>query len=280
VTRRVIAALAALVLAAVGGILVLAYANRADQRAVGDQETVEVLVASEPLSSGTPAESLDELVETALVPRAVVTDSTLTDLEDVEGLILSVDIAAGEQLYESRFLGEDELRARGETTLPEGTEELHQVTIPLAKARALGGNVAPGDTVGVFMSYDATESGGYVLNEDGTIERGQAEGEAEDSGDTSINMTHLTLHKVPVVRVEGAYVPPPPRAQDEEGTEAQAAEDTVYVTLALDAPDAERLVFGMEWGQLWLSYEPEEADEEGTEVVVVVIPNEARDVFQ
>jgi pilus assembly protein CpaB len=278
VTRRVIAAIAALILAAIGVVLVLSYANRADERALADQETVDVFIATEAVAAGITAEDLEQLVESQPVPRAVVVDGAITDLEDIEGLVLTTDLASGEQLVQTRFLTEEELRARGETTLPEGAEALHQVTIPLDKARALGGNVAPGDSVGVFMSFDATSSGGFVLGEDGQISPvPQDEGGGES---VSISTTHLTLHKVPVVRVEGAYVAPPARAQDAEDAADESAEDTIFVTLALAAPDAERLVFGMEWGQVWLSFEPEEADEEGTDPIVITIPDEARDVFE
>jgi pilus assembly protein CpaB len=41
----------------------------------------------------------------------------------------------------------------------------------------------------------------------------------------------------------------------------------VLVTLALTAPDAEQLVWGMENGSVWLSAEPTDATEDGTRVV-------------
>jgi pilus assembly protein CpaB len=278
VARRIIAAVAALILAAVGVVLVLSYANRADERAIQDQATVDVLVTTESVPAGTAVEDMEGLVEEATVPQALVTAGTLTDLSSVEGLVVVSQVAAGEVLHEGRFLDPNDVRAAGVIALPDGTEEMHQVTVPLGKARALGGNIAPGDTVGIFMSFDATASGAFVMGPDGQIE--QLDSEA-DSSSASISMTHLSLHKVPVVRVEGAYVPPPPMAQDDEDQAGSAsAEDTIFVTLALEAPDAETLVFGMEWGEVWLSYEPEDADEDGTEVVVVTIPNEARDVFQ
>lgn len=261
--RRVLAAVAALVLAIVGALLVVGYAQRADQRATAAQETVEVLVASEALAGGTKAAELEDLVEVKLVPQGVVVQGAIDSLSDVKGHVLTDDLAPGEQLHTARFASQEELRAQGETPLPEGVKDLHQVTIPLDKARALGGSIAAGDTVGVFMSFDAKETGG------------------EEGSGQQVSMTHLTLHKVPVVRVEGAYVAPPSRAQDDEEDAAeQTAEDTIFVTLAMPAPDAERLVFGMEWGEIWLSYEPENADENGTQEVVVTLPDEARDIFQ
>lgn len=52
------------------------------------------------------------------------------------------------------------------------------------------------------------------------------------------------------------------------------------MTLALSAPDAEKLVFGMEWGTVWLSYEPEDANEDGTDIVVLTPQTDVRDVFE
>lgn len=265
--RRVIAAVAALILAGVGIVLVLAYASNADERAMADMETVDVLVATGPIAEGTRADQLTGLVEVRAVPRNFLTSGTVDELEDLEGRLLTTPLAAGEQLQAARFSTPEELRAQNEFELPEEAEDLHQVTVPLANPRALGGNIAPGDTVGVFVSI-------------------------EPKGEDAPSMTHLTLHKVLVVRVEGGYVEAPPVASpDDEDAEPgegatggpeeeQAAADTVLVTLALEAPDAERLVFGMEWGQVWLSYEPEDADENGTQVVVVTIPDDARDVYE
>ena len=156
---------------------------------------------------------------------------------------------------------------------------MHQVTIPLNNPRALGGNISAGDRVGVFMSFDIDGGTGFVMSPDGAVERVPVdEEEGEGAGSGSVSTTHLTLHKVLVARVEGGFVAPPPGDGEEES--AQEAQDTINVTLALDAPDAERLVFAAEYGLVWLSLEPEGASEDGTGVVMVTVPNEGRNVYQ
>src|SRR5690606_9085940 len=111
----------------------------------------------------------------------------------------------------------------------------------------LGGNITLGDTVGGFMSFEVEGAGEYALQPDGSVTPVFDESEDGDDGgggNSSISMTHLSLHKVPVVRVEGGAVAPPPDSEEEQG---QAAQDTINVTLAVPAPDAEKLVFAMEF---------------------------------
>lgn len=109
-----------------------------------------------------------------------------------------------------------------------------QVTIALEPVRALGGQLRKGDSVGVTISFDSPET------------------------------THLVLHKVKVtdVRTADGQTVTSPAA----GT-APAA--TMLVTLAVDAPSMEKVVFGAEHGRLWLSWEPKEANESGTKVQTV-----------
>jgi pilus assembly protein CpaB len=278
--KRIIAAVAAIVLAVVAAVLVMGYASRADERALADMETVEVLVTKEQIPKGTPAEQLGDLVEFRNVPVQFLVDGAADDLNDLKGLAHS-ELAGGEQITTADFITEEALRAEGDFDLPEDAKDLHQVTVPLDNPRALGGNIAPGDTVGVFISIEASNADPEDVVER-NAEQGSSEtdgtGSEEDAAD-SVSMTHLALHKVLVVRVEGGYVAPP-AAGEGSAEEVKGPEDVIHVTLALDAHDAETLVFGMEWGTVWLSLEPEDASEEGTEVVVVTIPNQWRDVYE
>lgn len=268
--KRVLAAIAALVLGLVGVVLVIAYANRADERALAGMETVEVLVARETVPEGLTGADVADYVEAKKVPLAFVAEGALDDLRDVSDLVLTAELNPGEQLTNARFATPEETRARGTFQLPEEAKKLHQVTVPLSKPRALGGDIAPGDTVGVFMSFDVSEADGYVLGSDGRVRRQETSDDA--SGACSMSITHIGLHKVLVVRVDGGAVP--------SGDEEQKAENEVLVTLALEAPDAEQLVFALEFGEVWLSLEPEDASEDGTGPVVVTVPDEARNVFE
>ncbi len=108
----------------------------------------------------------------------------------------------------------------------------HQLTLQLPATRVVGGHVAAGDTVGLFVSSEG--------------------------------QTHLRLHKILVTRVEGGYTV----VQNEDGSEStQPAADTLMVTVAVPTEHAELVVNAAEFHGIWLSLEPEDAPEDGTRVV-------------
>lgn len=284
--RRVLAALAAVILAAIGVLLVVNYAQRADERALEGMQTEDVYVAVADIPEGTPSAQLTDFVEAQAIPTQFQVPGRITDLADLEGRVAQTQIGSGEQLQSRHFATPEQLRSRGDFELPEDAQDLHQLTIPLANPRALGGSIAAGDTVGVFGSFELDVEGSYAVDEDGNVIRvtedeTQADGaEGEETGD-QFDLTDLLLHKVLVVRVEGGYVAPAPGlgADDDEPSD-QGAADTIHVTLALEAEDAARVVFAMEFGSLWLSLEPEGASDEDTPSIVISVPDQARNVIE
>ena len=57
------------------------------------------------------------------------------------------------------------------------------------------------------------------------------------------------------------------QAAGDESKAAGAPTGKLLVTLALDAPSVERVVFAAEHGTVWLSAEPSDAPEDGTKIV-------------
>lgn len=283
--RRVIAAIVAIALAAIGFVLVINYANRADERAMEGMETDEVLFAVETIPQGTSVEDLGDLVEARAVPKSFLASEPVTDLDELAGRVAVTDIVAGEQLQQARFASADEVRGRGSFQLPEDAQNLHQITVPLPTARALGGDVAPGDTVGVFISLDAEFNNELYVDEDGNVQFTDQADSSSDEGDSSDNtaslsLTKLVLEKVLVTRVQGGYVPSstPSDEGEDEGDSEPANE--ILVTLALEGGQAEQLVYGMEFGTVWLSYEPDTAEEDDDDVKVVQLPDRVGNVLE
>ncbi|WP_431473674.1 hypothetical protein [Ornithinimicrobium sp. W1665] len=101
--RRVVAAVLALSLAVVGILLVISYANRADERALGDQETVDVLMATEAIPQGTPADEMGETVEVRQIPRAYVVEDAVAAVEDLEDRVAQREIRLDEQISNGLF---------------------------------------------------------------------------------------------------------------------------------------------------------------------------------
>ena len=232
--RRLLAALAALLLAAVGTVVLLAYVRGADERALEGVESIEVLVVDEFVPAGTPGDELADRVRTTLVPAKTAVDGRVTDLRQLDGLVADVDLQPGEQLLAARFTDPAERGAPGTVPVPEGMSEF---SVLLDPQRVVGGRLAAGDTVGIYLS---------LVFEDGTA------------------TTHAVQHSVLVTQVQGATAVPG------EGVQEAAAETPVsalMVTLALVSRDAEQVLFGAEHGSLWLALEPEGADTGGTSVL-------------
>jgi pilus assembly protein CpaB len=285
VIRRVIAAVAAILLAVVGFVLVLNYANRADERAMEGMETDEVLFAAETIPQGTSVEDLGDYVETRAVPRSFLVSEPVTDLNELAGRVAITDIVAGEQLQQARFATADELRGRGSFQLPEDAQNLHQITVPVPTARALGGDIAPGDTVGVFISLDAEFNNDLYVDENGNVQFTDQADSSTDDGEssdnsTSLSLTKLVLEKVLVTRVQGGFVPSSTPSDEEEDEGDSEPADQILVTLALEGGQAEQLVYGMEFGTVWLSYEPDTAEEDDDDVKVVQLPGRVGNVLE
>lgn len=238
--RRVIAAVVAVVLAGVGAFGLYSYVQRADARALAGQETVQVLVVTKAVPEHTPSEQLTTSVESKLLPRASVAAGALTSLDEVSGLITGVDLQPGEQVLASRFIDQGSLTTPLSAPVPSGLQE---VSVQLDTQRVVGGNLKPGDTVGMFLSME--------------VEHPKNEQNPKDS------LTHLTYHRVLVTRVQGGLAAMPA----EEGAAAMPEDKSVMVTLAVTAAQAEKVVWTAEYGSIWLSNENADADQRGTKIV-------------
>lgn len=231
---RVLASVVAVVLAVAGSILLIAYTNGAEQRALAGVQTADVLIVSTAVPAGTPAEVVLQSATKQAVPAKALAADAVSDPATVRGLVSTVDLVPGEQLLSSRFRDPATMQDPGTITVPAGMQE---VSILLEPQRSVGGRLQAGDTVGVFISLGAG------------ITKPPAE------------LTHLTLHKVLVTGVQGTAAP----AEDSTpGASPEAPSKDVMVTLALSAADAEKVVYGQEFGTIWLSDEPSTAGQEGT----------------
>jgi pilus assembly protein CpaB len=242
VRRKWIGIVAALLLATLGTLLLVGYVQAAKSEALSGEQLVRVLVVEEPIDKGMAAADVKDRVQVVDVPAKVRVEGAVGDLSELGGLYADVDLLPGEQLTRTRFASQGDA-ARGEA--PAG---LLQVTVALEPERALGGNVRAGDTVGALLSFDPFET---------------------DDGRKTANTTHLELHKVLVTNVQFQSLGGAAVALEEVAAEGvdSAAQGKYLVTLAIDAPAVEQLVFAAEHGFVWLSAEPKDASEGGTKIV-------------
>lgn len=230
--RRIIIGGLALVLAVVGGVLTYVYASSADARAMARMAPAQVLVVAETIPQGTPVEAIGESLAVQEIPSAAVVPGALTDLSELGGQIATTDLQPGEQLLASRFAAPEALP--GAIEIPAGS---HQLTIELEPRRVLGGELAAGDLVGIFVT------------------RGD---------DVAGDQTHLVINKALVTDVRGGVS----IGVDENGNEVEnAPAATVFVTIAVPTSQAELVVFAAESQRIWLSLESPDAPEDGTRIV-------------
>lgn len=222
-SRRILAIVAAIVLAVLAGFLVVGYVSKADDRAIADLSPVDVLVVTEEIPQGTPADEVSNAVALEQVPASSAVPGSIESLDAVEGLIATDTLYPGEQVLRSRFASSIDLEATTGVEIPDG---FHEVTVQLTSERVLGGHVSAGDSVALFASSD--------------------------------EQTRLILHKVLVTRVQGGAT----TVQEDDGTATnQAPADSLFVTLAVNPADAQMVVHAAEFYGIWLSQEPANASE-------------------
>jgi pilus assembly protein CpaB len=237
---RIIGAVIAVVLAAIGAVALVLYVNDADVRAANGAELVQVFVVKEDgIPKGTPGEEIRDLVEIRRLPQSAILDGRVTQLTELDGLVAAADLLPGEQIVLGRFQDPLLLAARGDITVPDGMQE---ITIALPVDQAAGGVLVPGSTVGILISQTG------ATNEDPS--------------------TKFVLHKVLVTRVQGGtnYVP------SADPNDPQDPVSSIMVTLALTTPDIERIAWAAELQQddaagIWLTLEPDDADEDDSKTI-------------
>lgn len=231
--RRVVTIVAAIVLTLFGTIVLIAYVNSAERRAREGAQLVGILVAAAEIPQGTPAADLAGSAQVARqeVPADFLADDAVSDLADLGDQVTTQPILAGEPLVARQFADEG-TAAGGSGAIPEGREI---ISVALEPQRALGGEIAEGDLVGVIISIEG----------DGASGGGEATDVAASDAEGSGGGTAMVLAGVPVTRVGGV------------NADTGETGNAIMVSLEVDEPDAERIVYGAEFGRLWLTRQGE-----------------------
>lgn len=228
--RRLLALVLAVLLAIVGTVSVVSYAQRADERALAGQAPIEVLVVATAIPLGTPAADASDSVRTALLPSTAVADGAVTDLAELEGLVAAVDLVPGEQVLRERFVAPEALEAPVVVPVPEGLQE---ISFLLPMDRVVGGRIGPGDRVGVYATFDRLTPGEEP--ESGPIIADTVSALLLDE----LLVTFVQYSEVqPVVEVEGGPLVP---------------KGDLLLTFAVDTLTAERLTFAFDQGRVRLT---------------------------
>jgi pilus assembly protein CpaB len=249
VKSRLLAGVIAVLLAIVGAVIVVSYAQGADQRAVSSLDPVDVLVVTKAVPAGSSAETLQASVALQQLPGTAVAKTALNTLDGAVGKVTSADLVPGEQLLAERLVSPEDLKTLGSVPIPPGLQE---VSFQLEPQRVVGGRLAAGDTVGIFITMP---NGGI---------------EAKPDQET----VQLSIHKALVTAVqrapEGAVAKPAPSASAEPAPDPRDVNlptGLLMVTVAVNDINADKIVFASEFAAIWLSKEPLDAQDSGPRVM-------------
>ncbi len=225
--RRVLAVLAAVVVALIGVVAVVVYANGADARAVAGQEPQTVYIAKLLVPAGTTAA---EAVATGLiVPTQVAAKGlpagALSKIDDSTGKLLAMtDIAPGEFVVASRFgttpLGQKAIQ------VPDGQIA---ISVALSDPAKVGAFVTPGSHIVIYDTFVPAAIG------------------AAQAGAVATKTTRVLLDDVLVIAIGSTSLTPPAAADGQ----AAAASTGTLVTVALTPDTAAKLVHGIQTGTLY-----------------------------
>lgn len=234
-TRRMGLLVIAVLAAVVGTLAVGAYVRGADARAAAGQTMKRVLVATATIPAGTKAGDFSSAqTELKELPAAAVPDGALTSLSGVSGLVTVGEIVPNEVLTQQRFT---EAARTGSLTIPSGKLA---VSVELKDPQRVAGFVVPGSEVAVYDTFDAAHVNVSVTQTGANTAAAQATGDDK--------ATRILLTRALVIAVG-----PTVTAKSSEGVSDNKSVPTTVLTVALDQPDAQKLVHAAQTGDLYFA---------------------------
>jgi pilus assembly protein CpaB len=250
--RRSLAILAATLIALLGVVSVLLYANRADARAVAGQQPKTVFVTTALLPSGT---TMKDAVRSGLLKQTTVAAKglplgALTAVTDEDSRLVAVsDIPPGEYVQRSRF-----------GTAPIGRKAIEvpggmvAVSVQLSDPARVGTFVTPGTHLVVFDSYK--------------IKALDDTSRAKQINQNDVKGTSILLPDVLVIAMGQTALNPgsTPTANGNDQNNQQQT-PSFLVTVAVSPQDAARLVHGINTGTLYAGLRGSDVKTDGVKPV-------------
>jgi pilus assembly protein CpaB len=218
VGRRLALLIAAVLVAALGTSLVFVYVQKADDRAIADQQPVKVLVAKLSIAPGTRVVDAANAgsFETKDLPQSAVAPGALSTTDPISDMVALTTIFPGQQLLSGMFGAT--AGSVSSIAIPPGQIA---ASFSFGDPQRVAGFVQPGSQVVVFLTSSLT----------GTAQS-----------------TRVLLPKVTVIAVGPTTITPP-------SDPSLANPETLpraMLTLALTQRQAEKLIFAQGNGTLYL----------------------------
>lgn len=218
--RRTLLLIAALVVAALGTVLIFVYVNNVKEEAEGGAAPVDVLVATQQVAAGTSAADASNAgsFELQTVPTDAAAEGALTDISIISDQVALAPIFPGQQILAQMF-GQP-----GSETGLNVPEDKLAISVQLGDPERVAGFVAPGSNVAIFATVTGT----------GTI------GES----------TQVLLPDVEVIGV-GATTLATEVTTTDDGASTTEEIPKALLTLAVDQKEAQKVINAQSGGSLY-----------------------------
>jgi pilus assembly protein CpaB len=158
--KRVIAAVTAAALAVLGVVVLVVWAQRAEERAYAGAERETVYQVKEDVASGKKIADTSTSFEQTKLPVDAIPDGAVTDLADVAGLTTLTSMKTGEVLLKSR-LGTPGEKSAGSTVVPAGHQE---ISVAVDTQHGVGGAIKAGDRIGFIATFEPKDGSQQFAN--------------------------------------------------------------------------------------------------------------------
>ncbi|MFL6099983.1 MAG: Flp pilus assembly protein CpaB [Actinomycetales bacterium] len=242
-SKRILAGVAALLLAAIGAVAVLAYTRGADRRALEGQQAIGAYVVRKEVPAGTTARKAidDGLIVKELIASKGVPEGALTSVDgSYENLIATSDMEPGELVLQSRF--GTIAAAEGRLIIPEGKMA---VSVALDDPSHVGPFLGVGSHIAVFDTFNV-----LTFRGSGAVPSGD---HLQDQH-PYIRSTRVLVPDVTVLAVGATTTKPSSDNNKNAGSDMQVASDntsvTTLVTLAVTQDQASRIIHAARTGTM------------------------------
>jgi pilus assembly protein CpaB len=148
-SRRTVALVLAVALAALATIALISYVRGLEDKAFEGSETVDVFVAKDAIAAGVSGDTASQqgLVERRTVPAKVRPEGAIGSLDQISGRVAAVQVFKDEIIVQQRFVVPG-AATKGVLPIPPGKQA---ISIAVAGAPAVAGFVQPGDQVSLIV---------------------------------------------------------------------------------------------------------------------------------
>jgi Flp pilus assembly protein CpaB len=180
--------------AALAAIALLVYLNQYRKSVNSGAQPVSVLVAKSLIQKGTPGNVVGTtgLYELTNIPKKQVKAGAFIDPATLTGKVAAIDIYPGQQLTTADFV-----QANGAALTQNLTADQRAVVVPLDAPGEVGGQIAAGDHVDVWVLFNAQGANG--------VSRPLAREVLQDMYVMGTNGSNVTLRANPKVAGELIY---------------------------------------------------------------------------